>query len=32
MLASGMVGVAVYSAGFVRLERDQEPTPQEGKA
>jgi hypothetical protein len=31
VLASGIVGMAVYSAGFWRLERDQESTPQEGK-
>lgn len=30
MLASGLVAVAVYSAGYTRLERDQEPPPQEG--
>jgi hypothetical protein len=30
MLASGIVGVAVHSAGYTRLEREQEPTPQEG--
>ena len=29
MLASGLVGVAVQSAGYWRLERDQAPTPQE---
>jgi hypothetical protein len=29
MLASGIVAVAVYSAGYVRLERDQGPAPQE---
>jgi hypothetical protein len=29
MLASGLVGVAVHSAGYVGLERDQEPPPQE---
>jgi len=28
MLASGLVAVAVHSAGYVRLERDQEATPQ----
>jgi hypothetical protein len=27
MLASGIAAVAVHSAGYVRLERDQEPTP-----
>jgi hypothetical protein len=27
MLAGGIVGVAVHSAGYVRLERDQNPTP-----
>jgi hypothetical protein len=31
MLAGGIVGVAVYSAGYWRLERAQEPTPQEGE-
>ena len=31
MLAGGLVGVAVHSAGYVRLERDQEPTPEEGE-
>jgi hypothetical protein len=31
MLASGIVGVAIYTAGYTRLERDQEPTPQEGE-
>jgi hypothetical protein len=30
MLAGGLVGVAVYSAGYTRLEHGQEPTPQEG--
>jgi hypothetical protein len=30
MLASGLVAVVVHSAGYTRLERDQEPTPQEG--
>jgi hypothetical protein len=30
MLASGIVGVAVHSAGYTRLEREQEPTAQEG--
>lgn len=30
MLTGGLVGVAVYSAGYTRLEREQEPTPQEG--
>jgi hypothetical protein len=29
MLASGLVAVAVHSAGWWRLERDQAPTPQE---
>ena len=32
MLASGIVGAAVHSAGYTRPERDQEPTPQEGEA
>ncbi len=27
MLAGGIVGVAVHSAGYVRLERNQDPTP-----
>lgn len=31
VLATRIVGVAVYSAGYVRLERDQEPTPQEAE-
>jgi hypothetical protein len=31
MLASGIVAVAVHSAGYVRLEREQEPTPQEAE-
>jgi fatty acid desaturase len=31
MLAAGLVAVAVHSAGYWRLERDQEPTPQEGE-
>jgi hypothetical protein len=31
MLASGIVGVAIHTAGYTRLERDQEPTPQEGE-
>jgi hypothetical protein len=31
MLASGIVAVAVHSAGYVRLERDQEPTRQEAE-
>jgi hypothetical protein len=31
MLASGIVGVVVYSAGYMRLERDREPTPQEAE-
>jgi hypothetical protein len=31
MLASGLVAVAVHSAGYVRLERDQEATPQEAE-
>jgi len=30
MLASGLVAVVVHSAGYTRLERDQEPPPQEG--
>lgn len=30
-LVSGIVGVAVQSAGYTRLERYQEPTPQEGE-
>jgi hypothetical protein len=30
MLAGGLVGVAVYSAGYTRLERDQGPRRQEG--
>lgn len=29
MVASGLVGVAVHSAGYVRLERDQEAPPEE---
>jgi hypothetical protein len=31
VLASGLVGVAVQSVGYVRLERDQGPMPQEGE-
>ncbi len=31
MLAGGIVGLAVHSAGYWRLERDQEPTPQEAE-
>jgi hypothetical protein len=31
ILVSGLVGVAVHSAGYTRLERDQEPRPQEGE-
>jgi hypothetical protein len=31
MLVSGIVGVAVHSAGSMRLEGDQEPPPQEGE-
>ena len=31
VLACGLVGVGVHSAGYVRLERDQEPTPQEAE-
>jgi hypothetical protein len=31
MLASALVGVGVHSAGHVRLERDQQATPQEGE-
>jgi hypothetical protein len=31
ILASGLVGVGVHSAGYWRLERDQLPTPQEGE-
>ena len=31
ILASGLVGVGVHSAGYWRLERDQVPTPQEGE-
>ena len=30
MLAGGLVAVVVHSAGYTRLEQDQEPTPQEG--
>jgi hypothetical protein len=30
MLAGGIVGVGVHSAGYWRLEREQKPTPQEG--
>ena len=30
MLAGAIVGVGVHSAGYWRLERDQEPPPQEG--
>jgi len=30
-LASGLVAVAVHSAGYWRLERDRAPTPQEGE-
>jgi hypothetical protein len=32
MLAGGLVAVAVQSAGYWRLERDQAPTPQETEA
>jgi hypothetical protein len=32
MLAGGLVGVAVHSAGYLRLERDQAPTPQDTEA
>jgi hypothetical protein len=32
MLVSGIVAVAVHSAGYVRLERDQAPTPPEAEA
>ena len=31
MLASGIVGVAVHSAGYVRLERDREPVSREAE-
>jgi hypothetical protein len=31
LLVTGIAGVAVQSAGYTRLERDQEPTPQEGE-
>src|SRR6266540_6573123 len=31
MLAFGTVGVAVHSAGYTRLERDQGPMPQAGE-
>jgi len=31
MLASGIVGVAVHSAGYLRLEQDQAPMAQEGE-
>jgi hypothetical protein len=31
MLASGLAGVAVLSAGYARLERNRGPTPQEGE-
>jgi hypothetical protein len=31
MLAGGLMGVAVRSAGYVRLERDRGPAPQEGE-
>jgi hypothetical protein len=31
MLAGGLVGVAVHSAGYVRLERDQEATPRKAR-
>jgi fatty acid desaturase len=31
ILATGLVGVAVHSAGYWRLERDQAPTPQEAE-
>jgi hypothetical protein len=31
MLATGLVAVAVHSAGYTRLERDQGPMPQEGE-
>jgi hypothetical protein len=31
MLAGGIVGVAVHSAGYVRLERDQQPAPQQAE-
>lgn len=31
MFASGIVGVAIHSAGFVRLEVEQDPTSQEGE-
>jgi hypothetical protein len=32
ILAGGLVGVAVHSAGYWRLERDRGPTPQDGGA
>jgi hypothetical protein len=31
ILAGGLVGVAVLSAGYTHLKRDEEPTPQEGE-
>jgi O-antigen/teichoic acid export membrane protein len=31
VLASGLVGVTVHSAGYWRLEQDREPPPQEGE-
>jgi hypothetical protein len=31
VLAGGIVGLAVHAAGYVRLERDQEPTPQKAE-
>jgi len=31
LLASAMVGVALHTVGYWRLERDQEPTPQEAE-
>ena len=31
MLAFGTAGAAVHSAGYIRLEEDQDPHPQEGQ-
>jgi hypothetical protein len=31
MLAGGIVGVAVHSASYMRLERDQQPAPQQAE-
>jgi hypothetical protein len=31
VLATGLLGVAVHSAGYARLEQDQQPTPQQAE-